>query len=263
MLAAIVLSPLSIGSVLAAEPIVGRASVTDGDTLVIRGNRIRLHGIDAPESAQLCQDAAGKDYRCGQRAALALSDKIGQATVSCEPKDQDRYGRIVAVCSAGGVDLNGWMAEQGHALAYRQYSAAYVGQEEAARAAKRGIWAGAFTPPWDWRRGQRESGSAPAATAPTARPSAPGASGAPATAGAECQIKGNISRSGEKIYHVPGSRDYERTVISTSSGERMFCTEDEAKAAGWRAPGGEAHRGALDADAVWVVRSVSRVQWKL
>lgn len=219
----------------AADTIVGRASVTDGDTLVIRGTRIRLHGIDAPESAQLCQDAGGKDYRCGQRAALALSDKIGQATVSCAPKDQDRYGRLVSVCSAGGVDLNGWMAEQGHALAYRQYSAAYVTQEDAARAAKRGIWAGSFTPPWDWRRGQREGRPAPA---PSARPPAPGASGAPAPAGAECQIKGNISRSGEKIYHLPGTRDYERTVISTGAGERMFCTEDEAKAAGWRAPRG-------------------------
>lgn len=64
---------LLTGPVLAAEPIVGRASVTDGDTVVIRGTRIRLHGIDAPESGQLCNDAAGKSYRCGQVAALALA----------------------------------------------------------------------------------------------------------------------------------------------------------------------------------------------
>lgn len=94
------------GPALAAEPIVGRPSVTDGDTLVIQGTKIRLHGIDAPESAQTCQDGARKPYRCGQKAALALADKIGQGTVSCEPRDTDRYGRTVAVCRLGSEDLN-------------------------------------------------------------------------------------------------------------------------------------------------------------
>jgi len=70
--------------------------------------------------------------------------------------------------------------------------------------------------------------TAPTTAAPTAKPAA-------ATAD-NCQIKGNINRKGDQIYHVPGSRDYEKTVIDTGSGERMFCTEDEAKAAGWRAP---------------------------
>lgn len=68
---------IAAGSASAAEPIIGRPSVTDGDKLVIRDTRIRLHGIDAPESAQTCQDMAGKDYRCGQAAALALADHIG------------------------------------------------------------------------------------------------------------------------------------------------------------------------------------------
>ncbi|MGX7707984.1 thermonuclease family protein [Methylobacterium sp. Gmos1] len=224
------------GSALAADPIVGRASVTDGDTLVIRGYRIRLFGIDAPESAQLCQDVGAKDYRCGQKAALALSDRIGASTVTCEPRDQDRYGRVVAVCSAAGTDLNGWMVGEGHALAYRQYSTAYVPQEDAARAAKRGIWGGAFTPPWDWRKEKRGGGGA--AAAPSSRQPEPDASAAPTTSTAGCQIKGNISRKGDRIYHVPGSRDYERTAIDTSAGERLFCSEDEAKAAGWRAPRG-------------------------
>ena len=95
---------------LAAGPIVGRTSVADDDTVVIRGMRIRLHGIGAPESAQLCQDAAGKSYRCGQVAALALADRIGEADISCEPRDTDRYGRTVAVCRKGEVDLNAWIA---------------------------------------------------------------------------------------------------------------------------------------------------------
>ncbi|WP_227440919.1 thermonuclease family protein [Methylobacterium sp. W2] len=73
----------------AAEPITGRASVVDGDTLDIGGTRIRLHGIDAPESGQLCHRRSGEAFRCGQAAALALADRIGSATVSCDPRDTD------------------------------------------------------------------------------------------------------------------------------------------------------------------------------
>jgi endonuclease YncB( thermonuclease family) len=109
--------------------------------------------VDAPESSQTCKDRLGIEYRCGQRAALALADKIGSGPVSCEARDTDRYGRIVAVCLQRGMDLNAWMVEEGHALAYRQYSKDYVPQEETARAAKRGIWSGSFTPPSEYRRG--------------------------------------------------------------------------------------------------------------
>ena len=218
------------GPAMAVEPIVGRASVTDGDTVVIRGTRIRLHGIDAPESAQLCQDAAGKSYRCGQTAALALADRIGQANISCEPRDTDRYGRTVAVCRKGEEDLNAWMVSQGYATAYQRYSRDYVGVETTARALKRGLWAGTFDPPSDWRRAgggetRAEMEKKPPAATPTPIQAA-------------CAIKGNISRKGDKIYHLPGIRDYDRTVIDTNSGERMFCSEDEARAAGWRAARG-------------------------
>jgi endonuclease YncB( thermonuclease family) len=220
------------GPALAAEPIVGRATVTDGDTVVIHGTRIRLFGIDAPESAQLCQDATGKDHRCGQRAALALADRIGETPISCEPRDTDRYGRTVAVCRKGAEDLNAWLVQQGYATAYQRYTRDYVPAEATARAAKRGLWAGTFDPPQDWRRAKRASGieTRPEMEKPSAV--------APAPAQAACTIKGNISRKGDKIYHLPGTRDYDRTVISTSSGERMFCSEDEAKAAGWRAARG-------------------------
>jgi len=137
----------------AADP-TGRASVIDGDTIEIHGQRIRLFGIDAPESRQTCE-TDGQTYRCGQQAALVLADHVGQQTVACEPRDTDRYGRIVAVCRAGAEDLNAWLVSQGWALAYRHYSMAYAGQEDAARAAQLGIWRGAFTAPWDWRRGVR------------------------------------------------------------------------------------------------------------
>ncbi|MEL6059461.1 thermonuclease family protein [Methylobacterium sp. DCY52] len=212
---------------LAAEPITGRASVTDGDTVVIHGVRIRLYGIDAPESTQICQDASGTDYRCGQRAALALADRIGEAPITCEPRDTDRYGRTVAVCRKGSEDLNAWMISQGHAVAFRRYSMEYVPQERQARAARRGIWAGTFQEPSEYRRAARggQGEARPGVEMPRAT-----------TEAMTCAIKGNINRKGERIYHMPESRDYARVVIDEKAGERMFCSEAEAQAAGWRAP---------------------------
>ena len=135
--------------------IAGRASVIDGDTLEIRGTRIRLNGIDAPESRQTCSDGGGSEYRCGQMAAFRLADKVGSRNLACEVLDRDRYGRSVATCRLGETDVNGWMVASGWAIAYRQYSRDYVDEEAAARAAGAGIWAGDFTPPWEWRGGQR------------------------------------------------------------------------------------------------------------
>ena len=131
---------------------VGVASVIDADTIEIHGQRIRLHGIDAPEGGQTCLDAAGRNWRCGQRAALALQDLIGRRPVTCDERDVDRYGRIVGRCLVGEVDINGWLVTQGLALAYRRYSHDYVAAEDEARAAGRGMWAGTFEPPWEWRR---------------------------------------------------------------------------------------------------------------
>ncbi|MTH33573.1 MULTISPECIES: thermonuclease family protein [Paracoccus] len=135
----------------------GVASVIDGDTIEIHGARIRLNGIDAPESGQLCQDARGKAWRCGQQASLALSDRIGRRVVNCQQTDTDRYGRIVADCFAGRTNLNRWMVREGWALAYRQYSTAYAAAEDQARTHQRGIWQGHFDMPWDWRA-ERRSG---------------------------------------------------------------------------------------------------------
>ena len=215
----ILLFAWAIGVPAVAEPLVGVATVVDGDTLKIRGQRIRLHGIDAPESGQSCRTADGTPWRCGQKASLALSDRLGRSPVTCTAHDTDRYGRLVAVChQEDGTDINRWMVAAGHALAYRRYSMDYVAAENAARAAGAGLWQGSFVPPWDWRRGTR----LPAA-------------GRSVSSGTDCRIKGNINSKGQRIYHVPGSAFYTRTRINKARGERWFCTEAEARAAGWRA----------------------------
>jgi endonuclease YncB( thermonuclease family) len=153
-LAAVFATIVTVVDVQADQTIVGIASVIDGDTIEIHGQRIRLHGIDTPESRQLCE-RDGKPYRCGQVAALALSDKIGRSTVSCEGRGTDRYRRVIAICSQAGEDLNGWLVRQGYGVAYRKYSLDYVPQEEAAHKEQLGLWSGRFVMPWLWRRGER------------------------------------------------------------------------------------------------------------
>ena len=217
------LAMLSFAPATSAADLIGQASIIDGDTIEIHGQRIRLFGIDTPEHDQLCE-AAGTQYRCGQQAALALSDQIASRPVECVPRDVDQYGRVVAVCSVAGDDLNAWMVRNGWALAYRHYSTAYVGDEDAAHLAGAGIWRGTFDAPWDWRRGQRQGAAQVQRPAPVSG----------ATAASQCAIKGNINSKGERIYHVPGGRHYDATVIDTLKGERWFCTEAEAVAAGWR-----------------------------
>ena len=135
-----------------AETIAGTATVIDGDTIEIHGIRIRLHAVDSIESRQRCFLPGGKTWNCGRDAAIALANKIGRAPVSCDVRDVDRYGRLVAVCRKGGEDLNGWLVASGWAVAYRRYGRDYIRQEDAARKANRGIWASDFMMPWDWRR---------------------------------------------------------------------------------------------------------------
>lgn len=155
-------------SVALAAPLVGRATVVDGDTLDLGGVRVRLYGIDAPESSQTCTDARGQTYRCGAEAANRLAAFLGQRTVSCEVHDTDRYGRKVAVCSVGGQSVNEWLVGNGLAVAYVEYSREYVAAEQAARAAKMGIWAGTFQMPWEFRANPKNP-----PTAGTPRPPAP------------------------------------------------------------------------------------------
>lgn len=133
----------------------GGARVIDGDSLRLKQGDIRLFGIDAPEYQQDCEDEARRDWPCGQKAMQALKDITGGAAITCVTEDSDRYGRSVATCRRGSLELNREMVRLGWAIAYRQHSLAYVNAEAEARSAKRGIWRGRFEEPQGWRQRHR------------------------------------------------------------------------------------------------------------
>ena len=217
-----------------AETIVGRASVIDGDTIEIHGERIRFNGIDAPESAQFCADAAGRMYRCGARAAEALAGWLAAASpMTCKFVERDQYGRFVGNCTRGdGASVQRWLVRNGHAVDWPRYSnGAFSGEQSAAKAEQVGIWQGQFELPWKWRAAQSEQTDSSSIVSLTPSAASPAAASKQSDA---CDIKGNISRKGERIYHVPGQKYYARTRVSAGKGERWFCSEQEARAAGWR-----------------------------
>jgi endonuclease YncB( thermonuclease family) len=152
--------------------VVGQAGVTDGDTIRLgnatvttadgrstemTGVRIRFHGIDAPEKAQICKDANDKDWFCGHEATMAMAAMVRGKVVTCFIHDIDRYKRLISVCSVPGIpDINAELVKRGIAVAYREYSTDYVDEEETAHAAHVGLWAGEFQMPWDWRKAQKK-----------------------------------------------------------------------------------------------------------
>jgi endonuclease YncB( thermonuclease family) len=135
----------------------GQASVID--TLEIHGSRIRLWGVDAPESSQLCRQDS-RQYRCGAKAANDLDAFIARRPVNCLPKTLDRYGRTVATCSVGGADLGDWLVRNGLALDWPQYSKRkYDEAQREAEHAGRGMLAGSYVEPWLYRVCVGASGS--------------------------------------------------------------------------------------------------------
>ena len=187
--------------------------VVDGDTLVLGGVTYRLNGIDAPEQGQTCGT-----WDCGQAATEGLAALVRNRDVRCEPITNDGYGRVIATCYADGTDIGAAMIDKGLAWAFLKYSDAYAPDELVSKDKATGVFGGDFLPPWEYRSRRWKRALAAEQSAP------PG-----------CPIKGNISRNG-RIYHAPWSPWYDRTRINRKKGERWFCSEGEAIAAGWRAP---------------------------
>lgn len=141
---------------LSAQTITGIPRIIDGDTLEVQGQRIRLHGVDAPELSQTCT-RKGFTYHCGAVTLVRLEALVSGRPVTCAPSGRDRYERVVARCYVGDphIDLGGWLVREGLAVAYTKYSTDYLPQESVARGARLGLWSGAFVPPAEWRRGKR------------------------------------------------------------------------------------------------------------
>jgi endonuclease YncB( thermonuclease family) len=190
-------------------------AIADGDTFTLltadkQQVKIRLAEIDAPES--------GQPY--GNKSKQALSGLIFGKDIRVVVQTTDRYGRTVGRPYLGDLDICEEMVRRGAAWAYRDYlrDRGLLTLESEAKAEKRGIWGlseAQNAPPWEWRRSGNQGGPQ------------------------GCNIKGNINSKGQRIYHTPGnSPSYGVTRIDESKGERWFCSEAEAKAAGWRAPRG-------------------------
>jgi endonuclease YncB( thermonuclease family) len=146
------------GPALAVD-LTGQASVIDGDTIEIHGTRIRLWGIDAPESTQLCRGEDSLQYRCGAKAANDLDAFIARRPVSCTPISLDQFGRTVATCTVDSTDLGHWLVSNGLALDWPNYSRGMSGavQREAEHAG-RGMWSGSYVAPWLYRACIRAGG---------------------------------------------------------------------------------------------------------
>lgn len=207
-------STLAIASALALLLITSIAhcevTVVDGDTFDLDGVRIRVHGIDAPEYGQRCGS-----WNCGVEALEELQNLITSGPVFCQSISNDAYGRVIGKCNVYGVDIGAEMVSMGLAYAFFKYSSDYKNEEDSARSGSLGVWSGDFQRPWDYRAEKWLS----------AEQEAPSG----------CPIKGNISENGQ-IYHAPWSPWYKKTRINEVKGERWFCSEADAVAAGWRAP---------------------------
>jgi endonuclease YncB( thermonuclease family) len=226
-----------VAAAAAAGDISGVPRIVDGDTVQIAATKIRLSGIDAPETDQLCLDAKALRWSCGIAARDELVRHAGDKPWTCHVTGTDRYGRSLASCEVGGENIEQWMVRSGWALSFVRYSHLYDADEEAARGARSGIWAGAFIAPWDWRSRNTKTVVLGAASVPTnAQTILLGAASAAEAPSPDCTIKGNISRSGECIYHQQGGRWYAKINMDLSKGKRWFCSVQEAEAAGCRPP---------------------------
>ena len=218
----------ALPALASANVIEGTAEVIDGDSLRVGGTEVRLFGVDAPEYTQACF-SNGAQVACGAMAKDALAGLIDGSRLVCTALETDTYGRTVARCRTSGVDVGNALVASGWATAFRRYGNDYVAAETRARAARAGIWQWDFQLPEDYRASLQAS-QAPAQTQRLARSETSArAQQRRFERGGMCLIKGNHSRRGDWIYHLPGMPYYDAT-----SAEAYFCTEAQAQAAGYR-----------------------------
>ena len=205
--------PAQLPLIGGSKPLEGRAEAVGGDLVRVAGTTVRLAGIEAPERQQTC-GAGNRRYSCGAAAQGALARLVNGRSVSCTLSGTDSAGRALASCTRGQMDINGELVRQGHVFAEASLFASYASLEREARNAKAGIWAG----------GEAERPTAFRAKMwDEAKRRAPDG----------CPIKGLVT-GGARVYVLPWSPDYDRGRIQKARGERWFCSEREAEAAGFK-----------------------------
>jgi len=205
-------SPDTPKAVTVSTDISGRAYALSGDVLRVDGMLVHLNEVEAPELEQPCHRANGRLWKCGQAAKSGLARIVRGKTVKCTPAGQDADGNALATCAIGTTDIATELVQRGYVFAVRSFFGSLNDVEDQAQDAKIGIWQGEVQRPQAWRDQQWED----------AKRDAPGG----------CPIKGLI-RASSKLYALPWSQGYDRAKVHTKKGERWFCSEDEAKAAGF------------------------------
>lgn len=198
--------------------------VVDGDTIEISGGqKVRYIGIDTPETVH-----PEKPIQCfGKEASQKNKELVEGKLVRLEKdvSETDKYGRLLRYVYLENDDptqtifINDYLVRQGyaHSSSYPpdiKYQTQFQQSEADARDNNRGLWS-------TCQQGTNQQASSPVQAQTGVGPN-------------DCAIKGNISSSKEKIYHMPGQKYYQKTIISEAKGEKWFCTEDEAKQAGFR-----------------------------
>ncbi|MGQ0674391.1 MAG: thermonuclease family protein [Hyphomicrobium sp.] len=192
----------------------GPAVALSGDTIRIANRIVRLTGIEAPDLEQDCDRRGSNRWRCGEAARAALARLLRGRRIDCKPSGMNGSDPIEAACQAQDDDISLALVRGGHVFAGSSLFSGYTSTEETARAEGVGLWAGTPDRPEAYRARKWEE----------ARRAAPDG----------CPIKGQIANR-DRVYVLPWSRNYDRVKVREARGERWFCSEDEAKAAGWRA----------------------------
>jgi endonuclease YncB( thermonuclease family) len=214
-----------------AADISGVPTITDGDTVLIAGQSIRLDGIDAPESDQVCLDKTDAFVGCGLASRDALIKQFGGKEWICQSTGKKTYGRILATCFVDQENVNQWLFREGWAMAFVRYSPRYKPDESDAHDRCTGLWAWSFHAPWDWRRRDCKTEIRGCLSVPIdAQEKLCGPRSIPPDP--KCTIKATI-RGGNCIYHMEGGHYYGALSMSGSN-KRWFCSEEEAQAAGCR-----------------------------
>jgi endonuclease YncB( thermonuclease family) len=197
--------------------------VIDGDTLQIDGHLVQLYGIDAPELGQLC-DRGDDLWECGRESALYLQKRVSfeGPPIRCsswegESKSKVDAEIVVGVCQIGPKDVGLTMVNNGYAVALPDSFPDYQRAEAQAREAKLGLWQTDFVLPWEWREGR----------GPEIRAS---------DWARNCIIKGVPGPADERTYYVPTDEKYAEVSVDPGGHGRMFCSDEEARAAGWTRP---------------------------